>query len=200
LDFGFAPAFQFPERNFFDKEIFPVKQAVEALTRLADSARDLIFVINHELRIEYANCSVPNSFVFHPQQVIGKPLYALFPQNGNKSLTEALKILFENGGPVSSESSIWWPESETWFETSFTPIRDQRGVVCAAFGIGRDVTERKAREELIARSRREWLRAVDTMPYLLAVVDEQYRFEGGQHGHGAKAGGLGAGGRGANLP
>jgi PAS domain S-box-containing protein len=154
-----------------------MQEIVEALRKIAETTNDLVFLIGSDLRIEYVNGAAHNFFGFNPRQLIRKPLQDLFPKNGTKKLIDGLKSLFETSCTFSSENAIWWPQPETWLETSFTPIKDDSGAVLAALGIGRDVTKRKAREELIARSRREWLRAVDTMPYLLAVVNEQYRFE-----------------------
>lgn len=154
-----------------------MKQTLQTLHKVAEAAKDLIFVIDSELLIQYANHSTSQSLARPAKAMIGEPFEVVFPQNGHQVLKENLMAMFDSGQPFSAEHKISRHDQAPWFETSFTPIRDESGTIRGALGIGRDVTQRKEREETIARSRREWLRAIDAMPYLLAVINNRHRFE-----------------------
>ncbi|NLI81824.1 MAG: PAS domain-containing protein [Deltaproteobacteria bacterium] len=152
-------------------------RAVEALQQVADSAEDLVLLIDSALNVCYANRRVSRFLGFGSHEIIGRPIGEVFSKYGRVSDHQRLLTLFQSGAAFSLEERVALPGRELWLETHFTPIHNGTGGVRAVLGVGRDITERKQREELISRSRREWLRAIDTMPYLLAVVDDRYRFE-----------------------
>lgn len=52
---------------------------------------------------------------------------------------------------------------------------DRQGVLRGGFGTVQDVTERKQAEEGLRRAKEEWEQTFDTVPDLLAILDNQYR-------------------------
>jgi PAS domain S-box-containing protein len=90
-------------------------------------------------------------------------------------LRPKFKSIFETGGRLSQEVKLKAGAREAWFDVRLTPTKDERGRVASILGISREITESKKKEELVSRSRREWLRAIDALPYAVASVDGRHR-------------------------
>ncbi len=151
--------------------------ARDLLRQFTDQAEDLIFVIDRAMGVRYLNQNATKSFEHLSGEIIGEPCTRLFPNGGSEAIQANARKIFESGGSISFEEKLVYPDRDMWLDTRLTPILDRGNSVLAVLGIARDISELKHREELISRSRREWLRAVDGMPYLLAVIGRDHRIE-----------------------
>ncbi|MCY2928611.1 MAG: PAS domain S-box protein [Planctomycetota bacterium] len=65
---------------------------------------------------------------------------------------------------------------ETWWGSySFGPIRDPDGGLVGAVVAAREITERKRQEEALRCAKEEWERTFDSVPDLIAILDDQHR-------------------------
>jgi len=56
-----------------------------------------------------------------------------------------------------------------------TLLRDRRGRIIGTLSSGEDITERRQAEEAVLRSKKEWEQTFDSVPDLIAILDNQYR-------------------------
>jgi PAS domain S-box-containing protein len=154
---------------------YSLPDVLQTLSLVADHAEDLIFVFDEGLTVRYLNTQAAETFGREPGEIIGKPLAELFPPNTFDILKEDFRLTFQLGRPRSFEEKILFPRQELWLEARLTPVMDETGTPVAVLGIARDVSQREQREALITNAKREWERAVDTMNYLVAVVNSQHR-------------------------
>ena len=56
-----------------------------------------------------------------------------------------------------------------------TPLRDRQGAFAGFLSMVEDITQRKRAEEEIRRAKEEWERTFDSVPDLIAILDERHR-------------------------
>jgi len=152
-------------------------EILEALNRFAANSEDLIFVVDEDLCIEYVNSSALRFVGAHMGEVKGKSYADFLPPGDRQLLDRNFRDVFESGKPASFENDFIWPDRAITLDVHVSPVRNGGPSVQGALAVARDITERRRQERLITRSKREWLRAVDGMPHMLAVVGTDYRIE-----------------------
>lgn len=153
--------------------VLPVETRSDTLRRMIDSADDIIFIIGENRSIQYTNREIKN-LGFSPP---GRPADDGVRSDIYKILKDSAEIVFRHGKPVSVERRFGKPGNEVWLHTRLTPFTDELGKVSAVLVIATDISELKIKEKLIAKSRIEWLQAIDTMPYLMAIVGADFRIK-----------------------
>lgn len=137
-----------------DMEI-KLKRSEERYRTLAENARDMIFIINLEDRIEYVNRYAADLLGLKPQDLIGELRQNLFPmeipENQKKGIDKASETLLA----VRNESKIKFPKCEMWLDTRLIPLKDKNNKIYAVMGISRDITNQKAIEDALRMSLKE---------------------------------------------
>jgi len=145
---------------------------IDLLRHIAAFAEDIIFIINKNRCVHFISNKAQRGAPISPSPEDSANIYC------NTSIYETLKdfieAVFMSGRANKVESSLGLAE-QACFHTALNPIKNQSGETIAVLGIARDISQYKGKEKLISESRMEWLQAVDTMPYLFAVVDKNYR-------------------------
>ncbi len=159
-----------------DMEIGNLTKTLESMQRFAQHAEDFIIILDRTCRIRYVNDYAVRLLDSRAQDLLGKPLCDVFPTR-YKEVQDRLRTTFSTGDPFSFEKKISCNGDTCWLDVRCSPIRDDHGAVIAVLCLSRDITERKEREQLIVRSKDDWLRAVDNLPSVLAVVDRDYRIQ-----------------------
>jgi diguanylate cyclase (GGDEF)-like protein/PAS domain S-box-containing protein len=71
--------------------------------------------------------------------------------HAEKALTDEDVILRTGRALIGVEECEIWPDGrETWVSTTKTPLRNRAGKIIGIFGMSRDITARKAAEELVS--------------------------------------------------
>jgi PAS domain S-box-containing protein len=142
-----------------------LRDSQERYRTLAEAAKDIIFIIDGDDRVEYAN-SAAAAFLGMPQQdIIGKPRCGLFPSVTDARQYHNLREVMRSGKPISIESKPF-PEKDIWHDTHLVPIKSTSSDSIAILGISRDVTERKLSEQALRESEQRYR----------AVVEDQTEF------------------------
>jgi len=115
---------------------------------LAESAQDVIFIINRDLRFTYMNSFGAVLAGKIPEEFVGMPLQALFPDETFERMSALLHEVFELGKPQHIEIEIPLPSSPQWHDTYVVPLADKDGNIFSVLGISRDITQRRQAEEL----------------------------------------------------
>ncbi len=108
-----------------------------------------------------------------PFEAIGRSDVDFFaPEHARKARMDEDVILNTGRALIGVEEREVWPDGRvTWVSTTKVPLRDREGRIVGIFGMSRDVTARKAAEEMIATQAAE-LEAQATLLRDLATRDE----------------------------
>ncbi|MBP1728471.1 MAG: sensor hybrid histidine kinase [Deltaproteobacteria bacterium] len=97
------------------------------------------------------------------------------PENRAEAINLVNKT-FATGEPVEGEWRVVWPDgSEHWIFGRFQVYRDAAGTPLRLTGVNIDITERKQAEEELRRSRDEWELTFNSVPDLIAIIDDRHR-------------------------
>jgi PAS domain S-box-containing protein len=61
-----------------------------------------------------------------------------------------------------------------WVSSTLVPCRDKGGAILSYDGIIADITERKMAEESLLHAKKEWERTFDSVPNLIAIIDDRH--------------------------
>ncbi len=141
-----------------------IARALTTIERLTDNIRDVIFVVDMQMKYTYVSPSVKILRGYEPEEVMNQKLSGSFAPS---SLEKAMKVLSEMikmeraGVKDPSEGSnelldrtlrleINRKDGNTvWTETKFSFVRDKKEKIVGILGVSRDITERKHAEERI---------------------------------------------------
>ena len=124
-----------------------MRQRDEVYRIIAETAHDMIFIIDKDDKIEYVNAFGANQFGKKPEDIIGKSRAVLFPSFVSKRQEDSLKKVFISGCPHYFANEIPFPKGRMILDTWLIPIRDESGNVKSVYGISRDVTAIKITQE-----------------------------------------------------
>src|SRR3990172_5456759 len=119
------------------------KESEQRCRSLAESAHDMIFIIDSEDRVEYINQFGAESLGCRPEEIIGKQREKIFPPDISNRQKGALQKVIETGKPDYVEGITPFRDYTLWLSTWLVPLRDGTGKVKSVLGISRDITERK---------------------------------------------------------
>lgn len=135
------------------------KKAEEALREsedryrtLAESADDLIFVINPAGIVEYVNTRGAQFLGKEQKDITGTPITSLFPVHIIDIFREKIRELMISGTPVSHEWSIEDRGDIRWFQTILTPFRGTGPSTLSLLGIAREITGLKESQNALQES------------------------------------------------
>ncbi len=152
-----------------------LRESEERYRTLAESAQDLIYVIDADMRVEYVNTCAAAFLRGKPKEIAGKPLKELFPPAHFEHMEPVLRSVFETGEPSSTERKFTVKGRDLWLSAKLVPLPDSKGQVQSVLGISRDVTEAKQAEEALRQSELELSVIYDNAPIVMLLVDSERR-------------------------
>ncbi len=132
------------------------KQNEQRYKTLADSSPDLVFVIDRQARIKYANNRAASVVGLAGEQAIGRSITEFFPRHINQVQQEQLVEVFEKGRAAHYELPTPVGDRVMWLETWLVPLSDESGEVHEVMGVCRDLTERINMENALKESENKY--------------------------------------------
>lgn len=139
---------------------------------LVERNPDLIFVINKNLRVAYANSTLLNFFKKTRLEIVGKHLNEIFPEEIFNSLGENLNQVFCLGKSVYSEDLVEFHDKSLWLNTCFKPLKDENGEINATLGISRDISQYKQMQEALQGQDNFDLQLIENMDHPVFYKDK----------------------------
>lgn len=134
-----------------------LKEREEMLQAVISNAPVVLFAINNRMVFTLSEGFGLNGLGLAPGEIVGHSVYELY--GDNPEIIEVIERSLE-GEPQHLETSI----SGGWYESWYSPVRDENGRVTGVIGVGADITARKQAEEALQESK-EMLRLVlNTIP------------------------------------
>ncbi|MDD1694952.1 MAG: PAS domain S-box protein, partial [Methanoregula sp.] len=94
-----------------------LSESEERYRTLAESARDLIFIIDKDDTVVYVNTFAAQSVGRSREEIIGKPRSALFGGDAGKHQRKSIETVLSKGQPVKIESTLPLPAGDIWQDT-----------------------------------------------------------------------------------
>lgn len=166
-------------------DITRLKHAEEArrageflLHTLMDHIPDQIYFKDRESRFLRINKAEANVFgLVEPSEAIGKTDFDFFAEEHARAAYEDEQQILRTGQPLvgKEEKEILGEGGVRWVSSTKMPFCDSDGNIIGTFGVSRDITELKRAEEDIRRAKEEWERTFDSVPDLIAILDEHHQ-------------------------
>ncbi len=128
------------------------RESEERYQSLAEAAQDLIYIIDKNDIVVYANSYGLKRLGKSPEEVIGMPRKTLFPDPAASRQYQNIQRVFSTGMPLRIESMVPFPDHDIWQDTHLVPLRDAEGTISAVLGISRDISWLKQTETALKRS------------------------------------------------
>ena len=119
--------------------------------RLLDDSSDPIFSFDPDCRYLYANQAFAEGIGIKLDEVIGKTLWEVFPENEAAKRFTHLRWVFEHQESKVIELLISRPDGDHYYLTTLKPILDDRGRVSAVLANSKDISTRKKLEAELRR-------------------------------------------------
>jgi PAS domain S-box-containing protein len=133
-----------------------VRKSEELYRSLAETAQDLIFVINAQDRVEYVNSYAAAVIGKTGNEIVNMERSAIFPPEINQRQQEFLHHVFMTGEPSHDVSPLVFQGTMRWFDHFLVPLKSPDGSIRAVLGVSRDITERKLAETALGESERKY--------------------------------------------
>lgn len=126
-----------------------LRDSEEQYRILAESANDIIYVIDKDNKIQYVNLHGSRLLNRSPAEVTGKRLNEIFPDELANSFQKSVQEVFSTGKPFNSLRLSTFPNNkQAWLDAHLVPLKDKNNKITAVMGVSRDITERiKAEKE-----------------------------------------------------
>jgi PAS domain S-box-containing protein len=125
-----------------------LQESEELYRTLAETAHDLIYVINEDDQIVFTNSYAASQFELKPDDLIGRSQSSLFPESIAKRQKEAVTATLASATPSYSESWINYGKEEySYISTWLVPLHIQVGGKRAVLGVSRDITALQMMQE-----------------------------------------------------
>jgi len=149
-------------RSDFDLDLLPTainpdtlvaEHPWSLLAAIVDSCDDAVISKDLTGQITSWNLSASRLFGYHPDEIIGKSVLLLIPEELRHTEAEILRRI-RSGERISRYETVRVTKSGARLELSLTisPIRDRNGRIIGASKIAHDITERKRVEKLLLQS------------------------------------------------
>jgi len=143
---------------------------------VVDVMRDAVIVLDGRNRVIDLNAQAEYMLGTSVANVLGRPVEAVFV--GASQLGEHLTRDFEGeveiALDVDDEGRTYWAQ--------ISVMRNHRGIPIIRLIVCHDITARKRAEEAlaerqraVARAKQEWERTFDSVPDLIAIIDDEFR-------------------------
>lgn len=156
------------ERRWRDSE--------ERFRRLAETAQEVIFVVDRQGRIDYINKAGARLVGRPEEELLGRRPTEIAGSSQVKEAQRQLAQVLEQGHSIRLELGVPKRHGTVWLESSLVPLKSARGQIVGAVGIARDVTERKVWEQALATSEARLSDIIDNTSAMIYVKDLEGRF------------------------
>ncbi|HOX57635.1 MAG TPA: PAS domain S-box protein [Candidatus Paceibacterota bacterium] len=119
----------------------------ERYRALAESSPDVIFILDRDHRVRYANAAAAGLWNCQPANLIGQPLRELHPSKVGLGHAQAVEGVFTTGQPAHREVLDSYPAGKRWIAIHLVPLFGDDQIVGSVMGVCRDVTDRKNAEQ-----------------------------------------------------
>ena len=133
-----------------------LRQSEEKYRSLSEASPNAIYIINRDATIAYANNYALRMLQKSITEVKGRRLMDVFPTEDADMQIQIIVGVFQHGHDVRRDDRVTAVDgTDRWLSSTFTPLKDDSGLVTAVMCVSYDITDRKVMENQVAASLRE---------------------------------------------
>ncbi len=148
-----------------------LRQSEARYRALAESTRDIIFVLDRQGTLLYANRAASQCIGIPAGDIVGKRQVDLFPPEMARSQVEKIERVFATGEVIEYDDLFHFGPAEVWLRIHLVPIRDETGQIATVMGVCHNITERKQAELALAEREARLLEAQEVANLGFYVID-----------------------------
>jgi PAS domain S-box-containing protein len=141
-----------------------LRESENKIRSIVENSSDQIFMFDQDYKFLSINKAGADLFSKSPQEVIGKSLFEVFPEDAATQFSKNIKNVFDTGVNISIEEQIVVQGREFYISSSLNPIKDDEGAVKAVTGIVRDITEHRRAEQSLRKSEKKYRTLIENLP------------------------------------
>jgi PAS domain S-box-containing protein len=153
-----------------------LKESEGKLRSIVEKSSDQIFMIDRDFKFLSINKAAADLSRKSPQEMIGKSLFEVFPDDIAEQFSRNIKNVFDSGENMSIEEPMVIQGREFYIDSSLNPIKDDKGVVKAVTGIVRDITEDKRAEQSLHESEKKYRTLIENLPQKVFLKDRDSNY------------------------
>jgi PAS domain S-box-containing protein len=135
------------------------KRAEEALRQsegryraLAESTHDIIYILDPQGTLLYANRAASQCIGIPAGDLVGKRQADLFPPDLARAHIEQTKQVLATGEVLEYDGLFHFGPEAVWLRIHLLPIRDEAGQIASVMGVCHNITDRKRAEEALQKA------------------------------------------------
>jgi len=117
---------------------------------MLDESSDPIFAFSPDGQYDYVNRAFANGVGKGKDQIIGKRIWDVFPQEEADKRFAVVRWVFENGESKTIEVRVPRPDGDRYYLTTAQPRMSDQGRTISVICISKEITERKIMEDRLA--------------------------------------------------
>lgn len=151
----------------------------ELLNTLLQTLPDLVWLKDPEGVYLSCNLRFESFFGAKKADIVGKTDYDFLDKELSDFFREHDRKAIESGEPSINEEEIVFADDghSEILETIKTPMKARDGQIIGVLGIGRNITDRKHAERLLAESEQRFRMLVENIPDVIVVYDTNLRIQ-----------------------
>jgi PAS domain S-box-containing protein len=130
-------------------------QSEERYRTLAEATTDVVYIVDKDGTLLYANQIAAAYMRLPPSALVGKEQQDLFSPETATFHVERLRQVFETGEVGEDDELLHFGSEEVWLNIRSIPIRDEQGRITSVMGVCRNITDRKQAEEALKNAHDE---------------------------------------------
>ena len=138
---------------------------------LAESTRDIIYILDRQGTLLYANQAASQCIGIPSGEIVGKRQADLFPPEMARSQIEKIGRVFATGEVIEEDDLFHFGPEEVWLRIHLLPLRDEAGQIASVMGVCHNITDRKRAEEAGRFSEAKYRRLYESMMDAFASAD-----------------------------
>jgi PAS domain S-box-containing protein len=153
------------------QDIKLLKESEEKFRSIIEASTDQIFLLDKDCRYLAVNKTLANLFRKSPQEMVGKAISELLPEDTAARFSKNIKEVFDTGKSISLEEQMIVQDHQFYISTSLNPVNDEKGNVTAVTGIVRDITGRREVEQALQESKALVDAVVESVPLMIFLKE-----------------------------
>ncbi|MEW6494024.1 MAG: PAS domain S-box protein [Cyanobacteriota bacterium] len=150
-----------------------LRESKEQLQAIIDNSSAVIYLIDPQNRHLLSNRAYQNLLSQTNEQLQGKSLYEVWPDELADTFAKANRKVLESGTPIQLEEVVPQDDGLHTYITVKFPLYDANGISYAVCGISTDITPCKQVEEALRESEAQYRRLIETAEEGIWILDAE---------------------------
>jgi PAS domain S-box-containing protein len=140
---------------------------------LAESTSDIIYILDRQGTLLYANQAASQCIGIRSDEIPGKRQAALFPPEMAQAHIEKIGRVFATGEVLKYDELFHFGPQEVWLHIHLVPLWDEAGQISSVMGVCHNITDRKRAEEALQKAHDELEQRVRDRTAELAKANQE---------------------------